>query len=212
MNRSLFIIFFITLFCSTNALAESNKSYERINLKYGISFEKPLGWENINNKKFRQLDNNTEAITGIGQADNEILSALNCYTGEKYASATFRISRRNKKSEVTQDELSKIKGDDFKDVLIDAISKSIESDKKLGTQTRIESINVCTVKMSGLYSLFTRKDTLYKGRVIRSGLFIIPISNAVIKIVYSYDVREENLLKPIIIKMVDSVKISDKDH
>lgn len=209
MNRSLFIIFFIALFCSTNALAENNKSYERINLKYGISFEKPLGWNSIDSKKLRQLDNHTEIISGDGQANNEILAALNCYTGSKFASATFRISVRHKKPEITQQVLSELKNEDFKYILYEAINKSIDTDKKIGTKTNISTISVCTVKISGLYSLFTRRDIFYDDKINKSGLFIIPIDNAVIKINYSCDEREEKLLKPIITRMLETVEIKE---
>lgn len=206
MNR-FFIIFFIALFFSTNASANTNNSFERVYLKYGISFEKPLGWNSIDSKKFRQLDNYTEIISGNGQANNEILAALNCYTGSKFASATFRISVRHKKTEVSQEDLSELKNEDFKYLLYEAINKSLDVDKKIGTKTNISTISVCTVKISELYSLFTRRDIFYDGKINKSGLFIIPINNAVIKINYSYDEHEEKLLKPIITRMLETVEI-----
>ena len=190
-------------------MAEGN-SFKTQNLKYGISVDIPLGWEILPKNLLRQLDNATEARTGINQSNNEILIAANCYTLDKKPSATLRISIRKIKTELTQKKLRNFSDKDFKSVLYQAINSSIETDKKTGSRTDISNITVFTSRVDTLIALVESKNISFLGKEEAHILYIIPTSYGRIKIYASFNKAEEFVLKEIMVKILASIKIGKK--
>lgn len=190
-------------------MAEGN-SFKTQNLKYGINVDIPLGWKILPKNMLRQLDNATEARTGINQSNNEILIAANCYTLDKNPSATFRISVRKIKTELTQKKLRNFSDKDFKSALYDSINYALETDKLMGSKTDINTLTVFTARVDNLIALVSSKNIQFPEREEAHILYIIPTSYGNIKIYASFNKAEESVLKEIMIKILSSIKIGKK--
>jgi TPR repeat protein len=85
---------------SLPALENSDRSiFQTLSLKHGIAVKIPRHWQILKSQLTKQLDTNTEVLTGEAQGDNDILLAANFYDGtSKDASASARVSVRTKQS------------------------------------------------------------------------------------------------------------------
>ncbi len=206
MYKEFIHFIFIFYFCLVPNIADAN-SYKTQNLKYDIKVDIPIGWEILPQEMLRQLDNATEATTGVDQSNNEILLAANCYTLNKKRAAIFRISVRKKIPPFTQGELADLTDSDFKYLLYEAINAAINSDKKFGIKTDIENLKVFTAKVDGLLALVTAKNVLSHGIDQAHILYNIPMSNYSIKIYARFNWDEEHIFKPIMKRIISSIKI-----
>lgn len=203
----LLIIIFIIFFLPTSVFAQKEGSYKTVELQYGISITIPLDWKVLPKKTLRQLDNSTEALSGINQSNNEILLAMNCYTFSKKPSATFRISVRKKKISLNQEMISNFTDDDIYFLNEEAKNRSIVLDKKFGTITDIGSIQTKIVSIANMRSIMTVKNVFEDKTTNIVLFFLIPISEGTVKIYCTYRKNEEKILMPILIHILESLKM-----
>lgn len=199
-------ILLILCICLVPRIVEGN-SYKTQNLKYNIKVDIPIGWELLPQNMLRQLDNATEARSGVNQSNNEILLGANCYTLNERPSATFRISVRKKTPSFTQEKLANLSNTDFKYIVYEAIKAAINLDKKLGTKTDIENLKVFTAKVDGLLALVTAKNVLSHGKAQAHMFYRIPMPYGLIKIYATFNLEEETIFDPIMKKILSSIKI-----
>lgn len=200
-------IFCTVIFCLFTTPVQSMESYKTKTLKYGISVDLPMEWEILPKKLLRQLDNSTEAISGVNQSNNEILIAANCYTLHKKPSATFRVSVRKKDPTTTQEALANFTQEDLNELSYHAQKNALLMDKKIGTETIITSVKTDVKKTGSLLSLMTSKEFISTGILKKQVLCLIPVSYGIIKIQTTYNKDEERILAPITLKILSSVKI-----
>lgn len=202
------VLILITM-CSMPELARA-ESYKRYNLPHGVSVKIPLGWKILDTAYYRQLDNATEAKTKIDQSNNEIIIAANCYLSNKEAAATFRISFRKKKPELSQSYLKDISSDELNYFLFQSIAASKKIDAQMGTRTDPAKQQAIISEVGGLLALTLIKEIEVRGKVNKQYLYLIPVRTGLFKVQTSCDMREESLLGDILKYMVSSIGFTAK--
>ncbi len=202
-------IFLILCLCVMPKMADAG-SYKTQNLKYNIQVDIPIGWEIIPQNILRQIDNATEAVSGVDQSNNEILFGAFCNTLNENPSAIFRISIRKKKSKLTQKKLAYLTDDERKIILSNTIKKTIKLDKLLGTKTDRKNIAVFVAKIDNLLTLATIKFIEMEGVEKVDMLYLIPTSYGTIKVKGLFNWDEAILFEPIIKRIISSIKIGNK--
>ena len=181
------------------------ESYKRYNLTHGVSVEIPLGWKILDTAYYRQLDNATEAKTKIDQSNNEIIIAANCYLSNKKAVATFRISFRKKKPELSQDYLKHITSAELNYFLSEFIAASKKIDERMRTRTDPTTQKVIISDVGGLLALTHIKEIEIRGKTEKQYLYFIPVRTGLFKVQTSCNKNEESLLGDILTYMVSSI-------
>ena len=189
---------------------KNKKSFNTINLKYGISLDIPSGWEILDQSLYRQLDNMAESITEYDQSNNEILFAMNCYTDKEFPSSTFRISIRNKYPNTTQEDLKYISNEDLFKVKKEIINNNIKLNSRYNKmKTDINSINVSIYKIGNLYSILEQKYIITENYKSKIFLYIIPLKDKRIKIFTSCLYGYEHIFEPILERIIKSFTITN---
>ncbi|MCX6864816.1 MAG: hypothetical protein NTV46_01115, partial [Verrucomicrobia bacterium] len=85
--------------------SELNPSvFQSFNLKHGITIKLPKHWRILESQLMKQIDTNTEVLTGVGQGNNDIVIAANYEDGStEGAAATARVSVRTSQTKTQTD-------------------------------------------------------------------------------------------------------------
>lgn len=198
------IAFFAVTFNVNLGLCQSK--FQRHTLSDGITVQIPNNWQLLSSDTTSQLDTNTEVVTGTKQGNNKILIAANCYTNTKKASATMRISVRYGPCS-TQQDIANIPEsrivDDFKSNL--RLVKDML--RKVDPTADMEIVSIRKRNFSGYISIEAKHIVVDSGVRKLQTLNIVNLGNRRIKIMTTYALAQESLLKLTVSHIEDSITI-----
>ena len=201
MKKFIFCLVLILIPAISNG--ENNSNFTRLIFKEGVAIDIPTNWSILNDNLMKQLDTNTEALTGIRQGNNNILVAANCYTTSKNASATVKLSVRHKPT-IDQNQLLAMTDENIEFEALLGKTSLENTLKKIDASTSVTDYKK-TRKNLNSFACFETVYTLNnKERML---LFIVPLGDRRIKLHLSYKLSEENYLKPTIMHIIDSLSI-----
>lgn len=195
-----------------NALnaAEPNPSmFQAYNLKHGITIKLPKHWRILESQLMKQMDTNTEVLTGIGQGNNDIVIAANYDdTSAGGAAATARVSVRTSQTTtqaqvvaMTQADLD-IAGNQGYQSALAALSKSGHGGIQI-TPYRMTKEN-----LSGYVAIRADYQEVGPARKSNTSIYTFFLGNRSIKVTLSYDEAKTSLLRPTIDEIKKSIQIT----
>jgi len=202
------LVCLLVVLSTWNVSVAGDSYFKEYDLNYGIKVKVPRHWVVIDKKLMQSIDSSTEAITGVGQYDNDIIIAANCYIKEnKKAAATFRISVRNKKS-INQQDVEKLTELDLSSYSIMYESSIVGALKSSGMSNfRVSNCSSSVDKISKNLALKIEYELIEPGRDTKNTLYIIFLGNKIIKVNFGYDLSVEKVVLPTINHIKNSIKI-----
>jgi hypothetical protein len=161
----------------------------------------------------KQIDTNTEVLTGVGQGDNEILIAANYYDGRsKRAAASARVSVRLKETmseaaveAMTQSDLEEI-GKVGYQLMMSAMIKSGDS------SVRITPHSITKSKLAGYLAIRTDYQEIHPTVTRHTTIYVLHLGDRLVKLTLGYDSPQAFNLRPTINEIINSFQINGRSN
>lgn len=193
-----------------NAVESSLSRFETFSLRYGITIKLPKHWQILESQLMKQIDTNTEVLTGVGQGDNDIVIASNYYDGRiKRSAASARVSVRIKETlpqafveAMSQGDLDKM-GRDSYEAAMSAQLKSGDS------SVRITPYTVTKDKVDGYLAIRSDYQEIGPEGTQNVSIFLVCLGDRNVKLTLSYDSSQASILRPTINEIRHSFQFSN---
>lgn len=185
--------------------------YKTYNLKYDIQVDIPTGWKISPKNELMQISSSIPTSEFLLEAKGELLNKRN--------TPNIAIAVLKNKPLYTQEKLARLSLADFQAIREKAINDDINNNSKYAIATirkesdnqrgiiDIDSIRILTERVDNVLALVDLHNISINGEYITSILYTIPTNFGGIYIEIEYSLNDENLMAPIIDKVLSSIKI-----
>ncbi len=191
-----------------NASEPNPSVFQSFNLKHGITIKLPKHWRILESQLMKQIDTNTEVLTGVGQGNNDIVIAANYEDGStEGAAATARVSVRTSQTKTQADVVAMSQADLDVDAN-QAYKGTLAALSKSSFKYQITPYRITKEHISGYVAIRMDYQEVHPTCKSNVSIYMVFLGNRIIKITLSYDEAKASILRPTISEIKNSVVIT----